>query len=144
MLSAQQPRTYGGNAAAGHDEDDVLAVSFDVRVPGHAHNAADLPFAQMREIRAVLRALVSDDDDDDLYGQCTECDEYGIVGNLCTTCEDTGMTYEPIHVDETNTGTHFPPFMGISVRGSTVLDGNARIIMAALCAEAITNRGRVD
>ena len=44
-----------------------VAVVFDVRVSGHAHNAADHPFAQMRAGNTddgEVPALVSDDDDD--------------------------------------------------------------------------------
>ena len=50
-----------------------VAVVFDVRVSGHAHNAADHPFAQMRAGNTddgEVPALVSDDDDDTTTSLC--------------------------------------------------------------------------
>ena len=136
-------KASNGNTAAGHDEDVVL-VSFNVRIiPGPSHNAADLLVA---EIRAPLRALDVDD-----YGQCTECDEYGLVGTLCRTCEDERVDDEvPALVSDDD---EVPALVsdddgscpGLIAPRFTVLNGNNRVITAALYAEAITNRdGRVD
>jgi hypothetical protein len=50
---------------------------------------------------------------DDKIGQCLACDEFGPAWNLCTTCEDSGMTYELVaSPDESHSSDMSPDEMG--------------------------------
>ena len=86
-----------GSSVSSSDSDDDLSC-----------NENWAPWSQSGktvEMETILLASEADDKYEDCIGKCRECGGKGMIGNLCSRCEDSGMIYEHDSGDESEEDT---------------------------------------